>query len=88
MIEYIDTGLEPTQPVVQPPYFPPICGCKCWDGNTLVRDFEPCKNEEGEYGMYDHVSGEFWPADVFLQKAIEFFKAADNVSVSHGGGIE
>lgn len=31
-----------------------------YDGDTMVRDFVPCKNEHGVCGMYDMVNGEFY----------------------------
>lgn len=33
---------------------------KLWDGNTLVRNFVPCKNASNVVGMYDLVSGQFF----------------------------
>jgi len=34
--------------------------CKIWDGDTLVRDFVPCKNPSSIVGMYDFVSKTFF----------------------------
>lgn len=89
MSQWIDTGVTPTETLtVRPTPYPPILRCKCYDRDVLVRDFEPCKNPDGNEGMYDHVTGEFWPFETFLTKAMEFFKEADNVSVEYGGGQE
>lgn len=33
---------------------------KIWDGDTLSRDFTPCKNAAGEAGLYDSVGGQFY----------------------------
>ena len=86
MSQWVDTGVTPTGPLVirHAPY-PPIAGCRCYNGDTLVRDFEPCKDPDGNEGMYDHVTGEFWTLETFLTQAAEFFKEADNVSVEYGG---
>lgn len=32
-----------------------------YDGNTLIRDYVPCKNPDGEYGLYDTVNLKFEP---------------------------
>ena len=34
--------------------------CKIYDGNTLLRDFFPCKNAAGAVGLYDLVNGKFY----------------------------
>lgn len=34
--------------------------CKIYDNDVLVRDFVPCINAEGEYGLYDFVNGQFY----------------------------
>lgn len=34
--------------------------CKIYDGNTLLRDFFPCKNATGAVGLYDLVDGKFY----------------------------
>ena len=86
MSQWIDTGVTPTGPIsIRPVPYPPIARCKCYDGDALVRDFEPCKDPDGNDGMYDHVTGEFWPLASFQKKAFDFFKEADNVSVEYGG---
>ena len=36
--------------------------CKMWQGTTLVRDYQPCLNSSGVPGMYDLVSGVFYPS--------------------------
>lgn len=33
---------------------------KIYDGNTLIRDFVPCKNENEEYGLFDKVNSKFY----------------------------
>lgn len=37
-----------------------IYGCKIYEEDTLVRDFVPCVNKEGEYGLYDKVNLMFY----------------------------
>ena len=34
--------------------------CKIYDNDTLIRDFVPCLNSEGNAGMYDTVTGAFF----------------------------
>lgn len=34
--------------------------CKIYDGNTLVRDYVPCKSENGDVGLFDIVSQKFY----------------------------
>ena len=34
--------------------------CKMHNGNTVYRDFIPCKNPSGTVGLYDLISGEFY----------------------------
>ena len=34
--------------------------CKIWDGNSLIRDFIPCKNSSNVIGMYDTVNDVFY----------------------------
>lgn len=33
---------------------------KMWDGGNLVRDFIPCKNKNGQIGLYDRANGVFY----------------------------
>ena len=33
---------------------------KIYDGNTLVRDFTPYVSDDGEYGLYDNVTNQFF----------------------------
>lgn len=33
---------------------------KIYDGNTLIRDFVPCKNANEEYGLFDKVNSKFY----------------------------
>lgn len=37
-----------------------IYACKIWDGDILIRNFVPCKNEADELGMYDLVNKQFY----------------------------
>lgn len=37
-----------------------IYACKIYDGDSLVRDFVPCKNPDGVAGLYDLVGGTFY----------------------------
>lgn len=37
--------------------------CKIWDNDTLVRDFKPCKDENGVYCLYDDVSKAYFYND-------------------------
>ena len=37
-----------------------LYSCKIYDGAVLIRDYVPCKNQTGEYGLYDLVNGEFY----------------------------
>lgn len=37
-----------------------LYSAKIYDGNTLVRDFIPCKNPDGEIGMWDDVNRVFY----------------------------
>lgn len=34
--------------------------CKIWNGNNLIRNFIPCKNQSNVAGMYDTVNGVFY----------------------------
>ena len=34
--------------------------CQIYDNGTLVRDFVPCINEDGEVGLYDRVNSKFY----------------------------
>jgi hypothetical protein len=34
--------------------------CKIWDGDTLIRDFQPVVNDDGEIGLYDVVNAQFY----------------------------
>ena len=34
--------------------------CQLYDNGTLIRDFIPCKNADGEVGMYDTVNAKFY----------------------------
>lgn len=36
---------------------------KIWDGDTLVRDFVPCVNQNNIAGMYDLVNSRFYPSN-------------------------
>lgn len=35
-------------------------GCQLYDNGVLIRDFIPCKNADGEVGMYDTVNAKFY----------------------------
>lgn len=37
-----------------------MTSCKLYDNGTLIRDFIPCINPSGEYGMYDVVNNQFY----------------------------
>lgn len=37
-----------------------IYSCQIYDNGTLVRDYIPCMNTEGVYGLYDKVNGVFY----------------------------
>lgn len=37
-----------------------LYSCQIYDNGTLVRDFIPCINPNGEIGMYDFVNGQFY----------------------------
>ncbi len=37
-----------------------IYSCRIYDGETLVRDFVPCKKTSGAIGLYDRVNGTFY----------------------------
>ena len=37
-----------------------VYSCKIYEGGTLVRDFIPCINQNGEAGLYDLVNGVFY----------------------------
>lgn len=49
-----------------------ICYCKIYDNGTLIRDFVPCKNSGGVFGLYDILN------DVFYQNAGSGTFAAGN----------
>lgn len=34
--------------------------CRIYDGNTIIRDYIPCKNAGGAVGLYDLVDGKFY----------------------------
>ena len=38
-----------------------LWSCKIYDGETLVRNFVPCKNEQDVIGLYDFVTETFFP---------------------------
>ena len=38
-----------------------VFSCKIYDGETLVRNFVPCKNEQDVIGLYDFVTETFFP---------------------------
>lgn len=42
--------------------FTPMCiySCQVYDNGNLIRDFVPCKNASGEYGLYDLVNDVFY----------------------------
>ena len=35
-------------------------GCRIYDNGVLVRDFIPCKNHDGDVGMYDTLNAKFY----------------------------
>ena len=37
-----------------------LYACKIYDGETLVRDYIPCKNQSGKAGLYDTIGGIFY----------------------------
>lgn len=37
-----------------------LFGCRFFDGDTLLRDFVPCKNATGAVGLYDIVGAQFY----------------------------
>ena len=37
-----------------------LYGCQIYDSGTIVRDFVPCINPDGEYGLYDRVNTKFY----------------------------
>ena len=37
-----------------------LFGCRFFDGDTLLRDFVPCKNASGAVGLYDTVGAQFY----------------------------
>lgn len=37
-----------------------MTSCKLYDNGTLIRDFVPCINPSGEYGLYDAVNNQFY----------------------------
>lgn len=37
-----------------------IYSCQIWDNGTLVRQYAPCINPDGEVGLYDVVEGKFY----------------------------
>lgn len=37
-----------------------MTSCKLYDNGTLIRDFIPCINPSGEYGLYDVVNNQFY----------------------------
>lgn len=38
-----------------------IYSCQIYQDDVLVRDFVPCRNPDGEVGLYDMVEGKFYP---------------------------
>ena len=52
-----------------------IYSCKLYDGDRLVRDFVPCKNEANAIGLYDRVEDKF-----YANKGSGTFVAADFIS--------
>lgn len=38
-----------------------LYSCQIYDNDSLVRDYVPCINPDGEVGMYDLVTAEFYP---------------------------
>lgn len=37
-----------------------LYSCQIYDNGTLIRDFAPCTNASGEYGLYDKANGVFY----------------------------
>lgn len=37
-----------------------LYACEIYDNGTLIRDYVPCINPSGAYGLYDRVNGEFY----------------------------
>ena len=67
--------------------------CKIYDNDTLVRDFVPCINPDGEVGMYDVLNGVFYAnagTGVFLyghplvEAFVEYIDSDDHVYIDTG----
>ena len=37
-----------------------LYSAKIWDNDILIRDYVPCKNSNGEIGLYDFVNNQFY----------------------------
>lgn len=60
-------------------------------GETLMRDFRPCKNEAGQFGLWDVVEGKFYgnqgDKGDFTAGGLTYTKAAGAMVVSEGGRL-
>lgn len=86
MTQWIDTGVVPSAPVVSQPV-PLISakGCRVFDVDTLIHEYEPCRNPDGIAGMYDHVEEKFVTAAEFMAWYCEHLKNADRITIDWGG---
>ena len=83
--QYIDTGCNQSgEPIAQQGI--PVCGCRFYDGEELIKDYKPCKNAESVEGMYDVITEEFLDRDSFEKMMLEHYMRSDKITVSIGGG--
>ena len=89
MTQWIDTGIAPSADVVYQSK-PPISvkRCRVFDEDTLIHDYEPCRNQDGIRGMYDHVEGKFTTEDEFVAWYCEHLRNADKITISWRGDTD
>lgn len=56
-----------------------LYSCKIYDNGVIVRDYIPCMNTEGEVGLYDAASGQF-----YANSGTGAFEQGDTIGVSGG----
>lgn len=80
---YIDTGIAPG--IAHEPYPIRFCGCRFYDGDTLIQEYIPCRNPDGVVGVYDVAGDKFIDRDSLEKMILEHCSRADKVRVIIGG---
>lgn len=65
-----------------------LYSCQIYDNNNIVRDYVPCVNEQGVYGLYDLINNEFYELKEYVKNNNQYdfpFKAeAQSLWLSKG----